>query len=52
VDEHEFAKKRPFEKDIPSGKAALSHKFDPPGDPSENNDWVLVLDAQNPKIAE
>jgi hypothetical protein len=52
VEGREFAKKRPFEKDISSGRTASVHKFDPPGKPGENNDWVLVLEVQKATIAE
>ena len=36
--------KRPFMTEIPSGIKAPVSYFNPPGDPADGNDWVLVLE--------
>jgi len=35
----------PFSENIPSGPDAPMREFDPPGNPSDGNDWVLVLET-------
>lgn len=35
----------PFEKNIAGGAGAAVKAFDPPGEPSDGNDWVLALSA-------
>src|SRR5690606_4508292 len=34
---------KPFMQDVATGPGAPVHEFDPPGDPADGNDWVLVL---------
>ncbi len=48
----EFTEKMSFEIGIASGKGAKIHKFDPPGNPGEDNDWVLILEASKNKSTE
>jgi Protein of unknown function (DUF4038)/Putative collagen-binding domain of a collagenase len=43
VQDREMIDKKPFMKNIPSGPDAPVQKFDPPGDASDGNDWVLLL---------
>jgi len=43
VNGKEFTKPKPFLKNISSGKNALVHEFNPPGNITNGNDWVLLL---------
>jgi hypothetical protein len=35
---------QPFATKIPSGRDAPDRYFNPPGEPADGNDWVLVLE--------
>ena len=51
VKDKESIEMKSFMKNIPSGKKAPIKEFDPPGGPSNGNDWVLVLDLVDARIA-
>lgn len=42
----ESADPKPFRINVPSGPDAPVQEFDPPGDATDENDWVLVLKAE------
>lgn len=42
----EEAKRTPFAKHVQSGRKAAKRVFDPPGEPGDGNDWVLVLETE------
>ena len=43
VQQNETTEQKPFQENIPGGPAAPVQKFDPPGNPGNDNDWVLLL---------
>ena len=45
IKDSDFANRRPFQKNVPSGAGAPIQEFDPPGSAANGNDWVLVLMA-------
>ena len=45
VKDSDITDRKPFVKNIPSGPEAPMREFDPPGNPSDGNDWVLVLET-------
>ena len=46
VGDRENREPTPFRKAIPGGPEAPDQEFDPPGEPADGNDWVLVLRAE------
>ena len=45
-DDADRAEKRAFGTGIPSGRGAPDYHFDPPGEPADGSDWVLLLEVE------
>lgn len=43
VKDDEFTDRKPFAENIPSGPTTPTRKFNPPGNPTDGSDWVLIL---------